>query len=192
MSAPSNTSGESSANTMPPAIKYGIAAIFAIVGISGSVKLMVSESSSSSIIILVSVSFFSLLLIFFGDQVDWFDLKNLKVKMRKIEAARKEVEEREKEVRRVALAISEITVFLAAFHRRLGSDETHELEVEWLKKKVRQLLTESSASVDEQSRAFRFLREIEEMDRIKETDQKASEVRWNAIWAMIKDEIQKG
>ena len=115
-------------NNVAPVIKYGIAAIFAIIGVSGSFKLIVyGSSSSSSVAALVSVSLFGLLLIFFGDQVDWFDLKNLKVKMRKIEEARAEIQKREKRVTDIARILSEerLRSTLSALHRSYSFKQFH-------------------------------------------------------------------
>lgn len=87
------STGAISRNITPPAMKYGIAMTFTIIGISGSIRLMVMESSSSGSLSVTLVSLCALLIIFFGDRIDWFDLRKLKVQMRKVEESKKELEE---------------------------------------------------------------------------------------------------
>ncbi len=132
--------GENIARTTNPVMKYGIAAIFATIGVSGSVRLIVSPSSSSeSLVVLISISLFGLLLMFFRDQVDWFDLKNLKVKMRKIEEAKKSVEARERRVTAIAGIQSEITEKIISRHRLLLGGDVAAADKQWLSEKNSEL-----------------------------------------------------
>ncbi len=85
--------GDISTKIIPPAAKIGIAIIFAAIGVFGSFKLITSESSTVGAGVVTGVSLCGLLIIFFADVIDWFDLKNLKVQMRKVEESKKEIEE---------------------------------------------------------------------------------------------------
>ena len=150
---------------------------------------MTLDSSSAGLLSVTLVSLCALLIIFFGDSVDWFDLKNLKVQMRQVEAARQEVAAKQEEVTRIALAIGEITVFLAAFHRRMGSERNHNLEQKWLHQRVSRMLAESNISDAEREHVFRWLRETESMDAIK--DKPESMACWNRIWDRIEQETEE-
>lgn len=79
--------------TAPNKMKIGIAIIFSMIGVSGSFRLIAGDSSGIGLLTVTLVSLCGLLIIFFGDSVDWFDLKNLKVQMRKVEESKKEIEE---------------------------------------------------------------------------------------------------
>lgn len=162
---------------------------FAIIGISGSIRLITTDSSSAGLLAVTLVSLCALLIIFFGDSVDWFDLKNLKVQMRKVEEARKEVEEREREVARIALAMAELTNFIAAFQGRFGDDRSNSLEREWLQYRTRKLLLESGVSGEEMAHASRWVDAINRMDSMKGT--KEGEGEWERIWDRVEEEIKE-
>jgi hypothetical protein len=183
------STGDISKSKTPPAIKWGSAITFAIIGISGSIRLITIDSSPAGLLSVTLVSLCALLIIFFGDSVDWFDLKNLKVQMRKVEEARKEVEEREREVARIALAMAELTNFIAAFQGRFGDDRSNALEREWLQYRTRKLLLESGVSGDEMNHASRWVDAINRMDSMKDT--KEGEGEWGRIWDRVEQEIKE-
>ena len=126
-------------NNVSPVMKYIILSIFSVVGLSGALKLILSESTSVSLFPLVCVCFLGLLLIFFGDQVDWFDLKNLKVKMRKIEETRKEIEEREARIKRVAAILADIAASDATFFGLMWDAVEPEARKKWVRSKINDL-----------------------------------------------------
>ena len=113
----------------------------------------------------------------------------MSVSLAAVEAARQEVTAKQEEVTRIALAIGEITVFLAAFHRRMGSERNHDLEQKWLQQRVLRMLAESNISGAEREHVFRWLREIESMDAIK--DKPESMAYWNRIWDRIEEETEE-
>lgn len=199
--AANNKTGDISTKSIPPAAKMGIAIIFAAIGVFGSFKLITAESSTIAGGVVTGVALCGLLIIFFADVIDWFDLKNLKVQMRKVEEARKEVEEREREVARIALAMAEITNFIAAFQGRWGSERTSRLQKEWLKIRTKRLLTESGVEGADLDHASRWVSAVERLDALRrdeppiedepeEEDESTSE--WDRLFDQIEDEIKKG
>jgi hypothetical protein len=188
MAANSKT-GDISTKSIPPAAKIGIAIIFAAIGVFGSFRLITAESSSIAGGVVTGVALCGLLIIFFADVIDWFDLKKLKVQMRKVEEARKEVEEREREVAGIALAMAELTNFIAAFQGRFGDERTNALEREWLQYRTRKLLVESGVSGDEMAHASRWVDAIKRMDSMKDT--KEGEGEWDRIWDRVEAEIKE-
>jgi hypothetical protein len=110
-----------------------------------------------------------------------FDLRGLKIEFAKVESARKEVE-------RVATALAELAIFLAAFQRRFGSDETQAIEVRWLAQKVGRLLDGIGAPVSERQRVFRYLDAVKRIDAIRETDKAAADAVWADTWRQIASE----
>lgn len=183
------SAGDISKSRTPPAIKLISTITFVIIGISGSIRLITVDSWQAGLLAVTLVSLCALLIIFFGDSVYWFDLKNLKVQMRQFEAARQEVAAKQEEVTRIALAIGEITVFLAAFHRRMGSERNHDLEQKWLHQRVTRMFSGSNISESERDQVFRWLREIEAMESVK--DKPESMAVWSRIWDRVEEEIEE-
>jgi len=103
-----------------------------------------------------------LLLIFFGDQIDWFDLKNLKVKMKKIEKARSEVESKEKTVREISILLGDLITFLNATAISGSSPPAQE---EWLKLKLSKLEQLSGKKINNA-----FLRHSERLNSCNPND----------------------
>lgn len=171
-----------------PIAKFGIAIIFAVIGIFGAFKLIVGDSTTIAGGLITTVALCGLLIIYFSDAVDWFDLKNLKVQMRKVEDARLEIEQKEAEISRIALATAEIAIFFAAFHRRLGSTRTRELENRWLENRLGQLLSDSSIDYSERNNAFRWLREVKAMDTIENDEERKK--KWERIWDRVEAEMK--
>ena len=162
-----------------------------MVGVAGATALLwLHRVSEPSFIILVCVSLISAFVVAFIDKISSFSLRDMTVELARVESARKEVEQKEKDVRQVAIAIAEITVFLAAFHRRMGSEETHLLEAQWLNHRAEMLLGDLSIGDAEKRRIMRYLLQVDEMDSLKKTDRDGSLAKWNHIWAGIRDEVK--
>jgi hypothetical protein len=87
------TNGDIIKNTAPNKTKIGIIAIFVIIGTFGSFRLITDGSSSQFAFWITVLALCGLLVMFFGDIVDSFDFWSLKVKMRNVEMAKREVEE---------------------------------------------------------------------------------------------------
>jgi len=162
-----------------------------VVGVTGSSVLLclhfVGELTFLTLMGLVAVC---ALIIAFIDRIVSFSLRDLKVELAKVESARKEVEQREKDVRRVAIAIAEITAFLAAFHRRMGSQESFQIETQWLQSRIESLLRDVSIAQEEKAKVLRYLRRVREMDSHKDRDPTAFSAHWDQIWTDIKTEAE--
>lgn len=165
-----------------------------LVGAGGPVGayklLLLHQISEPSFIILVCVAIIGAIVIGFVDRIHSFSLRDLRVEMAKVEAARQDVEDREREVRRIALTLAEVTMFLAAFHRRLGSDESHAIEQRWLESRIKQLLSEITAAPAEEAKVFRFISAVHEMDLQRSADPEQSQHTWDRIWEDISREIE--
>lgn len=175
--------GAANTKIVNPAMKYGIALIFSIIGISGSIRLIVSESSSPGSMLALTLSIFGLLVIFFADRIEWFDFKALRVHLREVQEAKKEVED-------VALALAEITAFLAAFHRRMGGEESHRIETDWMQSRVERLLDGMKADSAVRKKILYYLHQVREMDTVRESDSNRGLNRWNEIWKEVESEIK--
>jgi len=175
-------------NSIPPTMKIGIAAIFAAIGMFGSFRSIIIPDVPTSAVAVTISSFFGLLVIFLSDRLQGFDFSKLKLEMQKIEEAREEVEDKREEVARIALATAEITAFMAAFHRRLGSERSHDLEASWLESRVASLLKDAEIPYTEQNRVFRWLNEVRAMDAIE--DRNESNAVWERVWDEVESEIK--
>jgi len=115
--------------------------IFAAAGVAGASKLIYSDTqpSPAALITISSLSFCCLLILVFADQIDWFDLKNLKVKLRRVEEARAEVERREKRVTEIARILSEVGDWNIANHGLLFGEGVIEENKKWLRQKNAEL-----------------------------------------------------
>jgi predicted RNase H-like nuclease (RuvC/YqgF family) len=146
--------------------------------------------SEASFVILVSGAVLLGLIVAFIDRVLKFSFKDLSVEFAKVEQARIEVEATREEVERIAISIADITGFLAAFHRRLGSEQSHKLEAEWLEAKISTLLQETQISSEVREKAFRWLRAVRHMDAMKENGEKSND-EWDRVWATVEEEIKE-
>jgi hypothetical protein len=175
-----------------PTIRIIAATTFMLFGVLGSLKLKTSAViGEPSFIFILCITVLASMFIAFYDRIGSLSLRDLKLEMAKVESARYDVEQRQKEVREIATSLAEITTFIAAFHRRIGSDESHALEVQWLSVKVRRLLESVGADDKERKRIFRYLDEVRQMDEVKADDRAAGKSRWDSIWSTIKDEIER-
>jgi hypothetical protein len=122
-------------------MKIIAAIIFAVVGVAGAAKLIFADTPSSpaALITISSLSFCCLLILVFADQIDWFDLKNLKVKLRRVEEARAEVERREKKVADIARILSEVGDWNIENHGLLFGTDVIEKNKKWLRQKNAEL-----------------------------------------------------
>lgn len=164
----------------------------AAIGVFASFKLKTAGTiGEPSFVVFVSISAIVSLAVAFGDRLQSVSLRDLKIELAKVESTRKEVEHREQEVRRIATALAEVTVFLAAFHWRPGSHETQALEVQWLTQRVTTLLDGMGASEAERQRVFQYLDAVKKMDAVGKSDRAGAETQWAALWKMIEDEIHR-
>jgi hypothetical protein len=67
INATNMSTGDISKSKTPPAIKWGSAITFAIIGISGSLRLITLDSSPAGLLSVTLVSLCALLIMFFGD-----------------------------------------------------------------------------------------------------------------------------
>lgn len=173
-------------------VRIVFAIIVAATGVLGSSELLfLHKIGELSFAVFVCMSVLIGLAIAFGDRLESLSFRELKIELGKVEAARKDVEQREQQVRRTALALAEITMFLAAFQHRMGSEETHDLETQWFSRKVGELLDTIYASTPERENTFRFIEAVKHMDAVRERDPKASEAQWDAVWKLIRDDLTR-
>ena len=118
-------------------------------------------------------------------------LRELKIEMAKVEAARQDVEAREQQVRRTALALAEITVFLTTVHHRFVNEETHALESRWFNHKVSELLDMVAASSAERTHTFRLYESLKQIDALRDKDPEASSKLWDSTWKEIRDGLDQ-
>lgn len=162
-----------------------------MIGIAGSVQLLRSQLvSEASFLALVSVTVLLGLIVAFIDRVLRFSFKDLSVEFARVEQARIEVEATREEVERIASSIADITGFIAAFHRRLGSEQSHKLEAAWLEAKISTLLRDTNISSEVRDRAGRWLRAVRHMDAMKENGEKSND-EWDRVWATVEEEIKE-
>ena len=167
------------------------AAALPVIGILAFVQLKISGViGETSLVILIGILFVVSLIIVFQDRVLSFSLRDLKVELAKVESTRKEVEQREQEVRRIATTLAEITTFFAAFGRRYGGEQ--DVEVQWLSKKINMMLDGIHLENDERERIFQYLEAMRKVDELSATDKKAAEAVWNATWEKLRDEARRG
>ena len=139
------TNGDIIKNTAPNKTKIGIIAIFVIIGTFGSFKLITDGSSSPFAFWITVLVLCGLLVMFFGDIVDSFDFWSLKVKMRNVELAKKEVEE---------LAFQTVRLILISRENVITMGVTDEDEAEF-QEVARAVL--SRAGIDESNDIFKRL-----------------------------------
>jgi hypothetical protein len=173
-------------------IRMTSAAALGAIGVLASYKLKTAGTiGEPSFVVFVGLSAVVALALAFGDRLQSVSLRDLKIELAKVESSRKEVEQREQQVRHMATTLAEITIFFTAFHRRLGSDETHALEIQWLTQKVTTLLDGMAAPEKERQRVFHYLDAVQKMDAIKETDRESGKAQWEDLWKKIEDELHQ-
>jgi hypothetical protein len=73
-------------------VRYVCFFIISLISILGAVKIIFIQDVSNATTILTISSMVSLLILFFSDKVDWFDLRNMKVQLRDIRQTKEEVQ----------------------------------------------------------------------------------------------------
>jgi hypothetical protein len=175
-----------------PTVRILIAACVAIIGVAVSHNWKLAGTiGETTFVIFVFLSVFVSLIIAFNHRLLSLSLRDWKLELAKVESARKDVEKREQSVRRIATALAEIAMFLAAFQRRFGSEQTQDLEVQWLTHKVSLLLQGMAVSDEERRRVFQYLDAVKKMDAIRDSDKAVAEAEWVGLWKRIEDEIHK-
>lgn len=171
-------------------IRGVVSIVLCLAGVYGSFGLLsqkyVGEITFTT---LVALSIIVSLVVFFADRIKAINLKQLYIEFEKVERARKEVENKEKEVKAVALALADITLFLASFNHRLGDDEDYDLQIKWLKKRVDDVMRDLDINAETKQKYFRFIDKIEEADRVRATDKNKSSEIWKTIKGSIKEEL---
>jgi hypothetical protein len=158
--------------------------------IVGSSHLLLSHSITElSFIALCGLSVLIGFLILWKDRILSVSFKDLSVQLAKIEETRIEVEAKREEIERMAVSIADMMGFLAAFHRRLGSEKSHKLEAEWLEANIDLLLRDSQVGSDVREKAFRWLRAVRYMDGMERGEKSNDE--WNRVWSMVEEEIKE-
>lgn len=112
-------------------IRITCAIIFIASGVLGSLKLkMTGVISEPSFDLFILVSVAVSLFISFPNRFRSFEVQagKLKIEFEKVEAARKEVEQREQSVRRTAMILAQIAVFIGAFGNRAKSEKMKKLK----------------------------------------------------------------
>lgn len=130
--------------------------IFAIIltlsGVAGFLKLKVSGIiSEPSFDLFMVLSVFVGLFIAYSDKVISFSFRDWKMEFAKVKNARQEIEQIEQSIRKMALILSQIAVFIGAFGRRTTNVSNNEVEIAWLSKKANFLLSEIDATSDEKT-----------------------------------------
>ncbi|QTN32872.1 hypothetical protein HZ994_11225 [Akkermansiaceae bacterium] len=168
-----------------PKTRIAAAIILSLIGVAGSTGLIVSGliGELSFVLLLVSSAFIGLVVAFI-DRIQSFSLRELKVEMAKVEAARQEVED-------IAMTLAEISVFFAAFNHRFGSEESHRIEREWITTKVHNLLDSIQQDTATKEKVLRYLTDVQKMDAMRESDSEAGDAIWDAMWKTIEDESKK-
>ena len=172
-------------------MKRAIAATVVGLGLLGlSIALLViGEVSEPTFAFLFGASLLTALAIFFSDRIKEIDLRGAKLILQEIRESKAEIEERERKVRKLSELVSDIAAFQAAFHRRLGSKETHKLESQWLRMKVEEVLDLLSLDKDRVDRIFRFLNGTDQMDEMGHQT-KASQEVWSDLWSVVERELK--
>ena len=169
------------------------AIILTFIGIVGSIQLLRSQ-----LITEVPFTTLSMAAAFFGcviafiDRVQSFGSAAFRVELAQVQEARKEVEARALEIRRVTFALAEITLFITAIQGRIRSEGEADVNTPWLESKVREILHSVSATPEEQSKTFRLFSAAKEMDRLHgQLDATEWEKGWNAIKEQISNETKQ-
>ncbi len=172
-------------------MKIIAAIIFMLFGVFGSLKLKTSDViGEPSFILILCITTLASLFIAFHDRIGSLSFRELKIEMAKVESARHDVEQRQMEVRLIATSLAEVTLFLAAFQHRIGSEESYADEVAWLKQKVTALLNNMKLPETEQRRIFHHLEAVQRLDSLKATDRAQAQAEWKELWKVIKSEIR--
>ncbi len=181
-----------SPNKIIPAPKIIAAAIVSIAGLAWCQSLLTSERVNQlSFVSLVALVVLAGLFIAFSDRIKTLNLRQLSIDLERVEEARKDVEARAAEIRRITFSLAEITLFITAIEGRVRGEGEADVNTPWLESKVRELLHSASATPEEQSKTFRLFSAAKELDSLRDTLVGKEWVkRWNAIREQINDETK--
>ena len=164
----------------------GVAAGAVIVTIAITL-LVLTRVSEMTFVALFALGVMTSLVVGFGPRLKSVDLKELRIELDKVEAARREVEEREREIRKIALAISDITMFIAAFNGRMFEEENGKLVNRWLTQRAQALLADVGASDSAEGTSRYYVTAVEDLERLYKP---ADTQDWVTAWAIIFDHVR--
>ena len=165
-------------------MQYALSAIFGAVALASSGKLIFGVTDHAiALVTMTTVSFLCLLLVFFANQVDWFDLKNLKVKLRKIEETRAEIQKREDRIRQMAGIVGDLVTYLDATSMSAVSIDGSE---DWVRQKLQTLTDLSGKPIDNP-----FSRMLQRLSERKDGDEKQLLEILDQVPMELKEDTQK-
>lgn len=170
-------------SSWPSLIKYLIGSLFVGV-LAVSVYSLITNPSTPTgrLIFLVSLSSFCLLVIFLADQIDWLDLKNLKIKLRQVEEARADVEERENRVREIAALMGELLTYIGATVIHASGVPEND---EWIGIKLSMLENLAGKKID--NPYTRFSNRL----ALRDADADKHDKELNNIWADLREDVKR-
>ena len=174
-----------------PTIKYGAALILMISGVFLSTNLISSHIiSESSFCFLILSSILVGVLVCLSDRLKEivFGFKEWRVVLSEIKYAQREIEDREKRIKEIAIVSADVVAHMAAFGGQMGSEESHKLDREWLASRFKRLATISESEVG--GAAWRYMQEIECLDKNNSEQKELGLKAWHKAYEDIKKEIK--
>jgi hypothetical protein len=115
-----------------------------------------------------------------------FDLKNLRLVLRKIEETKQDLFVREEKLKAIALPLAQIIAFTGSSEGRMGSAESWEAKRRWYRHKLQELVNNLDLSPAEIADVNKYLDKYAEIDRqlgkrgaLKTTDPDYEQVKAN-------------
>jgi hypothetical protein len=128
--------------------------------------LFLSVLGQASYISLVSVSMLAGFIIFFSDRIREINIKEFKVLLSEIKAAKEEVFAKEKEVKDIAFNLAKIIAFTSQVQGRMNNQDGHERWRKWYRYHLDRLNEITNFTNDETNEIYKISRMFDELDEL--------------------------
>jgi hypothetical protein len=160
------------------------AIIFVIIGIFGSVQLLLHQLiSEASFLALVGGCVIVGLFIIFIDRISSFSLRDMKIELREL---RKETDE----LRSITVTLTKMMLLQSAIHGRIGSEQFYSMIRRWTENHASKLLATVQAQGSEWDTAFAHFRAIEAAGKLDKQDKHKREAAWKSVFDAIKEDTK--
>lgn len=140
--------------------------ITSILVIFFTILLYLSAIGQMAYVSLISVSMLTGFIIFFSDRIKEINLKELKMHLSEIKAAKEEVFAKEKEVKDIAFNLAKIIAFTSQVQGRMNSQEGHQRWRKWYRHHLDKLNKITNFTNNETDEIYKISRLYDELDEL--------------------------
>lgn len=153
-----------------------------------SILLWYGLLKSTAYVALLSVLALVCLVLHGFSRIRELDLKNLRMKLDRMEKVKEDIFAKEKDLQKVSVQLAKIIAYNNAFHGRIGSHETFRLSNKWYRLQTEELLDLLGVREKERDRVLRYYTAMDRVDQVKDNPEEAAKENAKLV-EMIKSDL---